>query len=413
MIERTRARWPAVGALTAGIFAVVTTEILPIGLLTPIADGFGVPAGVAGWTMTVPGLVAAVAAPLVTVATGRLDRRSLLAALMLLLAVSGLLTAAAPAFWVVLLARFLVGLVIGGFWSIGAGLAPRLVPGAAARATAVIFAAVPLGSVLGVPLGTLAGQLAGWRTAFLLLALLSLAVFAALLAFVPPLPPVAVTRAAVLAGLFRRPGVRSGLLVTVSIVLAHFGTYTYVTPLLAGIVGPGLISPYLLAYGVAGIAGSLVAGTAIPRSLPATFTAAALLVAVSVVLLPFAGPAGALALLLVWGFAYGAVPVCSQTWFARAAPDVPEAATVVFTASFQATLSAGALGGGFVVDAGSVPAVMTCGGVVAVLAAAAVQGTRRTAAPARKARGISATASTTASSRSSSDSAAAESSSTR
>lgn len=114
------ARHPrAVAAVTLGIFAIVTTEILPIGLLTPIADGFGVSPGVAGWTMTMPGFVAAVAAPVVTVATKRLDRRPMLAALMLLLALSGFLTAAAPAFWVLLVARFLVGLVIGGFWSIG------------------------------------------------------------------------------------------------------------------------------------------------------------------------------------------------------------------------------------------------------------------------------------------------------
>ncbi|NBH11045.1 MFS transporter, partial [Amycolatopsis sp. SID8362] len=107
----------AVLAVTVGIFAIVTTEILPIGLLTPIAAAFGVSAGTAGWTMTVPGLVAAVAAPVVTVAIGRTDRRLVLAALMVLLAVAGFLAAAAPAYWVLLVARLLVGLVIGGFWS--------------------------------------------------------------------------------------------------------------------------------------------------------------------------------------------------------------------------------------------------------------------------------------------------------
>ena len=91
-------RWPAVFAVTVGIFAIVTLEILPIGLLTPIADGFGVSAGTAGWTMTVPGFVAAVAAPVVTVAAGRLDRRWLLGGLLVLLAAAAFLTAAAPAF---------------------------------------------------------------------------------------------------------------------------------------------------------------------------------------------------------------------------------------------------------------------------------------------------------------------------
>jgi predicted MFS family arabinose efflux permease len=239
----------------------------------------------------------------------------------------------------------------------------------------VIFAAVPLGSVLGVPLGTLVGQLAGWRTAFALLGVLSLATAAALLVFTPSLPAKEITRVSVLTGLMRRSNVRSGLTVTFLVVLAHFGTYTYLTPLLRDVVRPGVLSGYLLVYGVAGIAGTFLAG--LGRKPEVTFAAAATLIAAAVFLLPHAGPAGALALLVVWGVAYGAVPVCSQAWFARAAPDAPEAATVLFTASFQATISAGALAGGFVVDAVSVPAVMTCGGVAAVLAAAVIRGARR------------------------------------
>lgn len=408
MSTSPRSRWPAVVAVTVGIFAVVTTEILPIGLLNPIAGDFGLAAGTAGWTMTVPGFVAAVAAPVVTVSTGRLDRRTMLAALMLLLAAAGFLAAAAPTFAVLLVARFLVGLVIGGFWSIGSGLAPRLVGTAAAgRATSVIFSAVPLGSVLGVPLGTLVGQLAGWRTAFLVLGLLALGTAAALRLVTPPLPATGATRATVLKGLLTRRGVRSGLAVTFLVVLAHFGTYTYVTPLLRDVVRPEVLSGYLLVYGAAGIVGTFLAGMN-----RLNFTTAAILIALATVLLPHAGPIGALALLVVWGVAYGAVPVCSQAWFARAAPDAPEAATVLFTASFQATISAGALAGGFVVDAVSVPAVMTAGGVVALAGAAVVQGTRRTGAPARRARGISATSSTTSSSRATSSADAGESSST-
>jgi len=362
------ARWLGVVAVALGIFAIVTTEILPIGLLTPIGADFALTPGRTGWLMTMPGLVAAVAAPVVTVATARLDRKLMLCALMILLAVAGFLAAAAQVYWLELTARFLVGLTIGGFWSIGAGLAGRLVPEQwTARATAVIFSAVPLGSVLGVPAGTFVGELAGWRTSFVALGVLSLVVLVVLCLKVPSLPPIHATRAAVLRDALR--GSRNALIVTCLIVTAHFATYTYVTPFLRGVVRPELIGLFLLVYGAAGLVGNLIASTAAARNLTATFAACAGLIAVATLLMPVVGRStpGALVLLVVWGLGYGGVPVCSMSMFAKATPGSREAATVWFTSSFQAVLSTGALLGGLVVDAWSVSAVMVCGGVCAAL----------------------------------------------
>ncbi|GAB2577995.1 MFS transporter [Streptomyces capparidis] len=364
---------PAVLALMAGIFAIVTTEILPIGLLTSVGDGFGVSDGTAGLLMTLPGVLAAVCAPVVTVATARLDRRVLLCGFMLLLTAANALAAAAPAFWVLLLSRVLVGVVIGGFWSVGAGLAPRLVPGpAVGRATAVVFSAVPLGSVLGVPAGTLVGDLAGWRAAFAVLGVLSAGVAAALALTLPPLPALRATRARVLLGALRGPGAGWALLLTFLVVAAHFGAYTYVTPFLERVtgVGPAAVTVLLLVYGAAGVAGTFLGGALVARRPRAAFAAAAGLLGCATVLLPVLGrwAVGAVALLVVWGVAYGAVPVCSQTWFAKAAPGAPEAASVLFTASFQATIALGALAGGVVVDRASPSAVMVLGGATAALA---------------------------------------------
>ncbi|TGB02615.1 MFS transporter [Streptomyces sp. MZ04] len=138
--------------------------------------------------------------------------------------------------------------------------------------------------------------------------------------------------------------------------------------------GPRLITAFLLAYGAAGILGNFLAGAWVRRDLRATFTAAASLLAAATLLLPLigTGKVGAFVLLLVWGAAYGAVPVCSQTWFVTAAPRAPEAASVVFTSSFQATFAFGALAGGAVVDTASTTVVMVFGGITAVLAAVTV-----------------------------------------
>lgn len=355
-----------------GIFVIVTTEILPIGLLTSIGSSFVISDGMAGLMMTMPGFLAAIAAPLATVVTGRVDRRVMLAAFVLLLALANFLAAVASGYWLMLVSRVLVGITIGGFWSIGAGLAGRLVPvESVPRATAVIFAAVPLGSVLGVPLGTFVGGLAGWRTAFLAMGILTLGVFGLLVAVVPPLPAERATNLRMLTGTLRVS--RLAVALTFIIVLAHFGAYTYVTPFLEQ-VSAGLITIYLLTYGVAGIAGNFIAGSTVTRHPRATFATAATMIATATLLLPLLGTTdpGAVVLLILWGTAYGAVPVCSQTWFAKAAPNSPEASSVLFTASFQATLSLGALTGGVIVDHSSPATVMTLAGLTALLLVPAV-----------------------------------------
>ncbi|MGC0378694.1 MFS transporter [Streptomyces sp. SAI-229] len=364
--------WLAVISVMLGIFSIVTTEILPIGLLTSIGASFTVSDGMAGLMMTMPGFLAAVSAPLVTAATGRIDRRTMLAVFILLLALANFLAAAASSYWLVLVSRIMVGITIGGFWSIGAGLAAQIVPAkSVGRATSVIFSAVPLGSVLGVPLGTFVGDTAGWRTAFLVMGGFTLAVLALLLLAVPPLPAHQATRLHVLTRMLRNTNTRYALVTTFLVVLAHFGAYTYVTPFLEQVthVSTGLITIYLLVYGTAGIAGNFLGGSTVGRHPRATFATAAALIAAATFLLPVLGrsDAGAVALLIVWGIAYGAVPVCSQTWFSKAAPDSPEASSVLFTASFQATISLGALVGGAVLDRSSPSTVMILGGLAATL----------------------------------------------
>ncbi|MFE2149244.1 MFS transporter [Streptomyces lavendulae] len=369
--------WLAVSAVTLGIFSIVTTEILPIGLLTTIGSSFAISDGMAGLMITMPGLLAAISAPVVTVATARIDRRLMLCVFMLLLAMANFLAAAAPDYWLVLVSRVIVGIVIGGFWSIGAGLAERLVPAASVgRATSVIFSAVPLGSVLGVPAGTFIGDLAGWRTAFVVMGALTVGVLAMLLLVMPSLPPNRTTRLSVLRSMLKSVNTRFALLLTFLTVLAHFGTYTYVTPFLEQVTDASsqLITVYLLVYGAAGIVGNFLGGAVVIRYPRATFGLAAGMIATVTLLLPVLGrwQIGAVALLIVWGVAYGAVPVSSQTWFAKATPDAPEAASVLFTASFQMTISLGAVAGGVIVDRTSPSTVMTLGSLVAMLMVVAV-----------------------------------------
>jgi predicted MFS family arabinose efflux permease len=157
----------AVAAVAVGTFSVVTAEQLPVGLLTSVGGDLGVSEGTAGLMATVPGLVASATAPILPVLIGRLDRRIVLLGLVTLMVVANILSATAPNFAVLIVSRFLVGISIGGFWSLAAGLAVRMVPERyVPRATAIAFGGATAANVLGVPAGTLIGGLTDWRIAF-------------------------------------------------------------------------------------------------------------------------------------------------------------------------------------------------------------------------------------------------------
>jgi predicted MFS family arabinose efflux permease len=164
------------------------------------------------------------------------------------------------------------------------------------------------------------------------------------------------------------------LVLTVLVVMAHFGTYTYVTPFLRQVTGAGSVTPFLLVYliyGAAGVVGNFVGGTTVRTRLRGTLTTGPVALTVATALLPAFGTTtvGAILLLALWGLAYGAVPVCSQSWFAAAAPGEMEAASVLFTSSFQATIALGAVLGGVVVDATSPSTLMLLSSAVALLVA--------------------------------------------
>ncbi|MEU9036100.1 MFS transporter [Streptomyces sp. NPDC048352] len=367
------------GAVSLGIFCLITSELLPIGLLTPVGAALHVSDGTAGLMVTVPGLVAGFCAPLVTVGAARTDRRHLLCALIALMAAANLAAAFAPDFTVVLAARLLVGVSVGGFWAIAGGLAVRLVPAHhAGRATALIFAGVPTASVLGVPAGTLLGELGGWRAAFAAVGVLGALTLAALLLLLPALPPAGPVTSRELPALLRRNrGVRAGVIVTFLVVTGQFAAYTFVRPILRDVSGvdSGLVSTLLLGYGLAGVAGNFLAGPRDARRTLLTVSGTLTVVLALIAVLP--GAVAGTALLLLWGLVYGGVSVSLQRWMLHAAPQAAEAASSLMVAMFNFAIAAGALAGGLAVDGVSVPAAPLTGAALMLAAALTVAVTSR------------------------------------
>lgn len=379
MEQEQAPRWWAVIAVMIGIFLLVTAEQLPIGLLSQVSSSMGVTPGMAGLMVTVPGVVAAFSAPLLPVAVGRLDRRIMLTVLMVVMVAGSLFSAFASNFALLLAARVLVGLSIGGFWAVAGSIAPRLVPEAQVpKAMTMIFGGVAAASVLGVPLGTLLGDFSNWRVAFGALGGLSLLTAVALWCWLPPLPPREPVRLRVLAQQFSNRGVRVAVLTTGFVVIGHFAAYTFISPILQEISGISQrhVSSLLLLYGAAGIMGNIAAGMFAGRHPYRAVLAIPSLLLIVVAVFPLVGvqPSSGIMLLMAWGAVFGSVSVSIQTWILRTAPNT-EAATALMAFTFNMCIGLGAMVGGQIVDGTSLPIAMWAASGLFVLGALLVLST--------------------------------------
>ncbi len=369
-----RRGWLSVTSVALGSFVLVLSEFLPIGLLPAIADDLDVGIGTAGLMVVATGLVGAVAAPVVTVLTSRLDRRVVLVSLTVLLVIADGLAAIAPSFWVLLIARMLLGVGIGGFWAIGAGIAGRLVrPELTIRATSLITAGVSVATVVSLPLGALVSSLASWRLGFVIGGALGVVALVLQLAMLPRIPAQQRVRFATLGSLLRVPRARVGLIAAAFVFAAQFAAYTYIAPYLQQLVGvgPDTVTIALLVFGVAGIIGNFAAGFTLDRSVLGTIGASKFVLAAAVVLLPLLAHSvvGVFVLLVVWGLVWGALPLGMQTWMSTASPAGSETGLALFVTTIQLAIAAGSVLGGAAVSSFGLAADFWLAGGVAIVGA--------------------------------------------
>ena len=349
------AHWPAVVSLTLGVFGLVTAEFLPASLLTAMASDLGVSEGAAGQAVTATALVGAIAAPTMPLLTRRFDRRHVMIALTFLLLASNALALCAHGLATLLAARVVLGVALGGFWSMAAALALRLVPESLfARAMALVLSGVSLATVCAAPIGAWMGALWGWRSAFVAAGGVGVVALAAQAWALPPLPARDQPDLRVLGELLRRPAVRAALVSVLLVISGHFAGFTYVRPLMEHVAGlsVGAVSGVLLGYGIGGFFGNLAGGWIAERSERHAIVAGGTLIVLLAASLLLAGRSPVVTGMAVaaWGFAFGAFPVGFQTWITRAAPDHAEGAGGLLVAAFQVAIAAGAIGGGLLVD---------------------------------------------------------------
>jgi len=369
------AYWSGVFAMTLCVFALIASEFMPVSLLTPMATDLHISEGLAGYGIAISGAFAVLTSLTIARLAGSMDRKNLLLLLTALMCASGLVVGLAPNYTVYMIGRALIGVVIGGFWSMSAALAMRLVPSASVpRALAIFNSGNALATVVAAPLGSYLGSVIGWRGAFF--CLIPVALIALLWQWIslPALPaaPRKVSAGNVFA-LLKSRRVAFGMLGAGLFFMGQFVLFTYLRPFLETVtrVDVSVLSMILLVIGVAGFIGTAVIGSVLKAGLYRVVIAIALLMAMIAVALIGLGSSlvATFVLLGLWGLIATAAPVGWWSWLARTLPDDAEAGGGLMVAVVQLSIASGSTVGGLLFDGSGYRLTFFASAALLVLAA--------------------------------------------
>ncbi|MEN0036713.1 MAG: MFS transporter [Cellvibrio sp.] len=372
------AHWGGVLATTLCVFALVASEFMPVSLLTPLATDLRVTEGMAGQGIAISGAFALINSLFISSLAGNMNRKTLLLALTVMMGISGAIIALASTYFTYMLGRALIGVVIGGFWSMSAATAMRLVPTEQVpRALAIFNSGNALAMVIAAPLGAYLGSVIGWRGAFFCL------VPVAIIAFVwqwISLPSMHAQKNTQVSGnvfkLFRSRLVTLGMVGVGLFFMGQFMLFTYIRPFLEGVTKADIstVTLVLLVLGVAGFVGTVLIGAVLKRGFYQTLIGIPLLMAVIAISLIALGNwvAAVVALLCVWGLVGTAAPVGWWAWVARTFPNNAEAGGGLMVAVVQLSIALGSTIGGLLFDYSGYQSTFIASAMLLMISAAVI-----------------------------------------
>lgn len=371
--EDRPAHWSGVFAMTLCVFALIASEFMPVSLLTPLATELNVSEGWAGYGIAISGAFAVATSLCISRLAGAMNRKTLLLALTALMAISGLVVGLAPDYPTYMLGRALIGVVVGGFWSMSAAVAMRLVPSQQVpRALAIFNGGNALATVVAAPLGSYLGGLIGWRGAFFCLVPVALLALAWQWASLPSMkgerpPSGSVFR------LFGNPLAVLGMAAVGVFFMGQFMLFTYVRPFLESVtrVDVTTLSMVLLVTGIAGFIGTALIGSLLKASLYLTLAAIPVLMAAIGLVLTFFGDSVTVAFVLLglWGLVATAAPVGWWSWLAQTFPRDAEAGGGLMVAVIQLSIALGSTAGGVLFDGSGYQATFESSAALLIISA--------------------------------------------
>lgn len=350
------AHWGGVFAMTLCVFALIASEFMPVSLLTPLASDLRVTEGMAGQGIAISGAFAVLTSLLIATVARTMNRKTLLLVLTALMCLSGVIVGLAPNYLAYMAGRALIGIVVGGFWSMMAATAMQLVPPSKVpRALALFNGGNALATVVAAPIGSFLGSTVGWRGAFFCLVPISLIAFAWQWLSLPSMP--ARQRApgsGNVFGLLKSPLVRLGMLGVGLFFMGQFALFTYLRPFLETVtrVGASTLSLVLLAIGLSGCVGATVIGWVLKNGVYRVLAIIPVLMAVIAAALIVFGESvtTTTVLLSAWGLLATGAPVGWWMWIARTLPADAEAGGGLMVAVVQLCIALGSTLGGVLFD---------------------------------------------------------------